>query len=69
MNDNDASYRIILDGYLDKAWMNWFECERMESDKGRTILIVHAKDQAGLYGILLKVLNIGISLISLERIE
>ena len=63
-------YRIRLKGHLDDWWADWFEdlSFTQESD-GTTILSGPVVDQAALHGLLRKVRDLGMTLISVNVIE
>lgn len=58
-------YEIRLKGYLDKKWTDWFEglTITMEED-GTTLLTGLVVDQAALHGLLKKIRDLGIPLVS-----
>ncbi len=60
-------YTIRVKGHLDTFWQTWFENLLIthESD-GTTLLSGPIKDQAALYGILCKMRDLGLTLLSLE---
>jgi hypothetical protein len=63
-------YRIRVDGHLDDHWSAWFGQLTLtyESD-GTTSLSGLVSDQAQLHGLLMKVRDLGVTLISVEVIE
>ncbi len=63
-------YQIKLKGYLDVQWADWFESTTIQFDKdGNTLLTCLVPDQAALYGLLKKIRDIGIFLLSLQYVE
>ena len=63
-------YQIRLKGHLSSQWTDWFgglAITREES--GDTLLTGPVIDQAALYGLLRKVRDLGMSLISVNCIE
>src|SRR5260221_264025 len=68
--DETEHYEIRLKGHLDNRWGDWFESMRLthESD-GTTILYGQVVDQAELHGLIRKVRDLGIPLISVSRVE
>lgn len=62
-------YRLRLDGHLDGHWSAWFGGLTVahESD-GTTSLTGSVPDQAALHGLLAKVRDLGVVLISVEAI-
>jgi hypothetical protein len=65
-----ASYVIRVEGHLAPEWADWFEglTVRCHSD-GTTTLSGPIKDQAALQGVLLKVRDLGLALVSVNPIE
>lgn len=66
-NDVDklTNYHIKINGHLDARWQDWFDDLTIELiDDGNTVLSGVIADQAALYGILKKINNLGLSLIS-----
>jgi hypothetical protein len=63
-------YEIRVVGHLDSRWAGWFEGLSFthESD-GTTILYGPVVDQAALHGLLRKVRDLGMPLISASRVE
>ncbi len=65
-------YEITVEGHLDGRWTNWFEGMTMtyiEMGRGETMLTGEMKDQAALYGVLMQVRDLGLALVSVQRIE
>ena len=62
-------YQIRLDGRLDGRWAAWFEGVTIATEDGHTLLTTPALDQAALYGLLRKVRDLGLPLISITRVE
>jgi hypothetical protein len=69
--DMDAPkiYQIRLEGHLDQQWTEWFEGLTITlEDNGDTILTGSVIDQAALHGLLRKVRNLGIPLLSVNQV-
>ncbi len=63
-------YAIRLKGHLDSRWANWFEGLTITlEDHGETLLTGPMTDQAALHGLLRKVRDLGLPLLSVNRIE
>ena len=63
-------YQIRLQGHLGTEWTNWFEGLTITlQDNGETLLTGSVVDQAGLYGLLRKVRDLGMPLLSVNRVE
>lgn len=67
--DEAATYEIRLQGHLPERWVAWFGAVAigLEQD-GVTRLICPALDQAALHGLLRKVRDLGLPLVSVNRV-
>ena len=63
-------YQIRLKGHLDSQWTDWFEglTITLEED-GDTLLTGPVVDQAALHGLLKKVRDLGLDLVSVNPLE
>ncbi len=63
-------YEIRIKGHLDSRWADWFEGLSFthESD-GTTTLYGPVGDQAALHGLLRKVRDLGLTLVSVNHVE
>jgi hypothetical protein len=73
-NPNHLTYVITFQGRLDERWQNWFagfniSTERDLCGNWQTILTGTVIDQAALRGLLNKLWNLNLSLISIYRLE
>lgn len=70
MNDSTGKhshYDIEIEGHLDDGWQEWFEgFTLMRLTNGRTVLTGVIQDQAALHGVLKKIGNLGLTLISVN---
>lgn len=63
-------YEIRIKGHLDSEWADWFEGLTITlEDNGNTLLIGPVVDQAALYGLLKKVRDLGMPLVSVGPVE
>ena len=67
-------YQIIVQGYLDERRANWFDGMDIEPQvdaEGMSVtrLTGEVVDQAALHGLLRKLYDLGLSLLSIKRIE
>jgi hypothetical protein len=68
--DQPAIYQIILQGHLSSQWSDWFEGFTITLDeRGQTILVGPVLDQPALHGLLKKIRDLGIPLISVNRLD
>jgi hypothetical protein len=67
---NPGRYEIRLKGHLDSRWTAWFDGLSLinESD-GTTVIHGPVADQAALYGLLQKVRDLGLPLISVTQVQ
>ena len=66
----DAIYHIRVKGLLDEKWADWFDgLEMTPQENGEILLSGTVTDQAELFGILTKINNLGLTLLSLQRKE
>lgn len=63
-------YQFKLKGHLGQQWLNWFEglTATLEED-GNTLLSGTVVDQSALHGILKKIRDLGMPLLSMNLIE
>ena len=62
-------YRIKLKGCLDPKWSDWFEHMAFSTEGGVTVLKGPVADQAALHGLLIRIRDLNLTLLSVERIE
>jgi hypothetical protein len=61
-------YQIRITGHLDSRWMAWFDGLTITlEENGDTLLTGPVVDQAALYGLLRKVRDLGLPLVSVNR--
>jgi hypothetical protein len=61
-------YEICVQGHIGQAWSRWFDDLVVEElDDGTTVLRGDLPDQAALHGLLNKVRDLGMTLLSVER--
>lgn len=63
-------YQIRIEGHLSYRWTEWFEGLRVTlEENGDTLLTGPVVDQAALYGLLKKVRDLGMPLVSVKRVK
>ena len=68
MTGNEV-YEIRVQGRLGADWSSWFDDLAVENlPNGETVLRGPVADQAALYGLLGKVRNLGLPLVSVQRV-
>jgi|APSaa5957512622_1039677.scaffolds.fasta_scaffold264874_1 hypothetical protein len=64
-----ADYQITVKGKLESRWSEWFEGMTISSEGALTTLSGIVPDQSALHGLLMRIRDLGLPLISVERIE
>ena len=68
--DQPVVYQIKIKGHLGSRWTDWFGGVTITvGDDGETLLTCPVEDQAALHGLLRKVRDLGMPLISAIRVE
>lgn len=63
-------YQIRLQGHLGRQWADWFGGLTITlEENGETLLTGPVIDQAALHGLLKKVRDLGLSLLSVNRVQ
>ena len=63
-------YEIRVRGVLDSRWSTWFDGLEVTSDQaGQTTIAGPVADQAALHGLLAKVRDLGLPLLSVRRLD
>jgi hypothetical protein len=66
--DVPAVYQIRVKGNLEQKWSDWFHGFAIEAQPDdETLLVGSVADQAALHGILTKISNLGLPLLSVQR--
>ena len=66
-NSDSSGYRICINGLLDSRWAAWFDGITITHDVHETTLLTGQIDQAALYGLIAKLGNLGLTLLSIAR--
>jgi hypothetical protein len=62
-----SRYRLQVDSHIDHHWASWFDDMTLTHERdGTTTLYGPVPDQAALHGLLAKVRDLGVTLISVE---
>ena len=63
-------YQIRVEGVLDPGWSAWFDGMAVAGDAhGQTSITGPVADQAALHGLLTKVRDLGLPLVSVHRVQ
>jgi hypothetical protein len=62
-----ATYQLVIRGELDERYGYLFEGMQMERTGGRTVLEGTVRDQAQLYGLIERIEELGLELLSVQQ--
>ena len=62
-------YELRVRGVLDPGWSGWLEGLQVTNDDRETTIAGPVTDQAALHGLLAKVRDLGLELLSVHRID
>ncbi|MBN1583674.1 MAG: hypothetical protein JXA89_23410 [Anaerolineae bacterium] len=66
--DTQTFYEIRIEGHLSSSWSSWFEGMDIDHQaNGETVLCGPVVDQAALHGILMRIRDLGLPLVSVNR--
>ena len=66
----NGPYEIRLKGHLDSRWAGWFGALTITNENdGTTLIQGSVVDQAALYGLLQKIRDMGLPLVSFTQVE
>jgi hypothetical protein len=69
-SDAPITYEFRLAGHLDDHWSDWFGGHSLvRDDDGSTALTVEVTDQAQLHGLLARIRDLGVNLLSLNELD
>ncbi len=70
MKSSDPTvYQVSVEGYLDAHWMRWFEGMAITQDAQGNTAISGEMDQVCLFGVLIRIRDLGMVLVSVQRIH
>lgn len=67
-SDQPAVYQIRIRGHLDPHWADWLGGLTLTLEKDETLITGVVADQAALFGLLRKVRDSGLPLLSVNRV-
>ncbi len=68
-SDRPATYQIRVEGLLDREWADWFDGLTIAHEGNDTLLTGKVADQAALQGAINKLWDLGLTLVSLQRLD
>jgi hypothetical protein len=68
-DERPGNYRIEVQGQLDASWTDWFDGFQVTpQEDNKTALTGPIEDQSALYGLIARIGNLGLLLLSVQRI-
>lgn len=67
--DQPAAYQIRIQGVLPPDWQVWFNGMQLSDDGRVTTLQGMIPDQPALFGLLIKIRDLGLTIISVRRLD
>lgn len=64
-----ARWEIRVDGVLDDRWAHWFVGLQVSTDGVQTVISGPLPDQPALHGLLTEIRDLGLSLVSVRRLD
>jgi hypothetical protein len=64
-----ASYEVAVEGLLGDSWSAWFDGLAVTTEGGHSVLYGELEDDAALHGVLAKIRDLGLQLISVRRLD
>jgi hypothetical protein len=68
-SDRPTNYQIRVQGLLDPQWADWFDGLTLTHVGNETLLVGKVRDQAALHSVIDKLWDLGLTLLSLQRLE
>jgi len=65
--DQSNHYQICIEEKLDERWLRWFEGLEVTSSPNDQTIIRGEFDQSALHGLLTRIRDLGVTLISVQR--
>jgi hypothetical protein len=70
LSPEDQVYQIRLKGHLNGSWSEWLSGFTVAHEKdGTTVLTGPLADQSALHGLLIKIRDLGLPLLAVQRME
>jgi hypothetical protein len=67
---NDQIYQIRVKGHISDSWSTWFEALTIHREaSGETVLTGALPDQTALHGVLMKIRDLGLTLMEVKTIS
>ena len=69
MKSEHATYRLVVRGELDARFAYLFEGMQLERSEGTTLIFGRVRDQAQLHGLIERIEELGLELISVQQVD
>ena len=70
MNPHSKTYLIRMKSHVELNWSHWFEQVEVHFENdGHTIITGSLPDQTALFGVLMKIRDLGLSLVEVKQIN
>jgi len=69
MYEKKQCFEIRIEGLVTLDWSSYFENLTTQHTEGQTILTGELPDQTALHGVLMRIRDLGLSLVEVKRIE
>jgi len=68
--DKTAVYEIVVKGKLDSRWTRWFaDLQIIPQPNGNSLITGPIADQSALYGVISRLRDLGLVLVSVHRVR
>ena len=68
--DKEAVYEIVVNGKLDSRWSHWFaDLQIIPQPNGNSLITGPIADQSALYGVISRLRDLGLVLVSVHRVS
>ena len=68
-SDQPTWYELRVEGVLDSRWTAWFQGLQVKSEGRETVISGPLVDQPALHGLLVKVRDLGLTLLAVRRLD
>ncbi len=68
MKAEDMRYEFRVEGNVSERWTDWFAATQIVAEDGESIITAAITDQSALHGVLNQIRDLGLCLISVQRV-
>lgn len=69
MDAGDMRYEFRVEGDVSERWTAWFGATQIVAGGSESVITVAIQDQSALHGVLNRIRDLGLCLISVQRID